>query len=97
KLRGEASDALALNEFIGFMSPGKGKRAYPGAPPTIPHPTAMRSDCMRCHGPNGVAGLKTSHPYRQSCTQCHAPSAELDQRLFDSLVFHGKARAFLSE
>ncbi|MBA4150237.1 MAG: diheme cytochrome c precursor [Verrucomicrobia bacterium] len=91
KLRGQAGEALALNDFIGFMSPGKGTRAYEGAPPTIPHPTSMRSDCMSCHGPNGVAGLKTSHPYRQSCTQCHAPSAELDQRLFEHSVFPPKA------
>lgn len=97
KLPGEASDALALNEFIGFISPGKGKRAYEGAPPTIPHPTSMRSDCMSCHGPTGVAGLKTSHPYRQSCTQCHAPSAELDQRLFENSPFPGKAPEILGK
>jgi cytochrome c-type protein NapB len=85
------SEPLAMNDFAGFVSPGNGKRAYEGAPPTIPHPTSMRSDCMSCHGPNGVAGLRTSHPYRQSCTQCHAPSAEMDQRLFEAIDFPGKA------
>jgi nitrate reductase (cytochrome), electron transfer subunit len=72
---------LASNEFSGLETYGSGQRAYHGAPPTIPHPTIMRSDCASCHGISGAVGLKTSHPWRQSCTQCHAPSAELDQRL----------------
>jgi cytochrome c-type protein NapB len=74
------SDPLAENLFAGWFSPNTGSRAYAGAPPTVPHPTTMRSDCLSCHGPGGQVGLRTSHPARQSCTQCHAPSAELDQR-----------------
>ena len=74
------SEAAAGNLFAGWFSPNAGSRAYPGAPPTVPHPTTMRSDCLSCHGPGGQVGLRTSHPARQSCTQCHAPSAELDQR-----------------
>lgn len=71
---------MPANTFLGLASPTSGERAWQGAPPTIPHTTAMRTDCMSCHGPSGRAGLRTSHPWRQSCTQCHAPSAVLDQR-----------------
>lgn len=67
------------NSFVGLESAGAGPRAWPGAPPQIPHPTLMRSRCESCHGQLAL-GLRTSHPWRQSCTQCHTPSAALDQR-----------------
>lgn len=67
------------NSFVGRPAPGRGERAWPVAPPTIPHTTWMRQNCASCHGALST-GLRTSHPWRQSCTQCHAPSAELDQR-----------------
>ena len=70
------------NEFIGVAAPFKGTRAWPQAPPTVPHGTLMRSDCLSCHGPSGLFGLRTPHPDRQSCLQCHAPNAELDQHKF---------------
>ena len=57
-----------------------GPRAWPGAPPAIPHTTLMRDDCLACHGPGGREGMRSSHPERQECRQCHAPSATLDQR-----------------
>lgn len=72
---------LAANTFAGLPTFGRGERAHPGAPPTIPHPTLMRSRCETCHGPKGLLGLRTPHPYQQSCSQCHAPSARLDQRV----------------
>jgi cytochrome c-type protein NapB len=72
--------ALTENTFAGLASPERGERAWPGAPPTIPHATWMRTQCSSCHGAGGRQGLKTSHPYRQSCTQCHGPSAALEQR-----------------
>lgn len=65
------------NTFTGLVRWGKGGRAWPGAPPTIPHPTLMRSDCASCHGTFG--SLKTTHPWRQSCTQCHVANAANDQ------------------
>lgn len=68
------------NTFVGLRTPGRGTRAWEGAPPTIPHPTQMRTRCASCHGPAGREGLQTSHPWRQSCTQCHGLSATLDQR-----------------
>lgn len=57
----------------------------PGAtlpPPKIPHATFMRGDCVSCHGPAGLFGLRTPHPERQSCLQCHVPDASLDQYHF---------------
>ncbi len=67
------------NGFAGLTRSGPGERAYPGAPPTIPHTTWMREDCLSCHGPVARPGLRTTHPYLTNCTQCHAPSAALDQ------------------
>lgn len=67
------------NAFSGVVAWGKGSRAWAGAPPTIPHPTLMRSDCSSCHGVLGAQGLKTPHPARQSCTQCHVSDANNDQ------------------
>lgn len=72
---------IAANEFKGVFPSGKGSRANEFAPPTIPHPTWMRQDCNSCHGPKGLYGLRTPHPWQQSCTQCHAVSALLDQRV----------------
>ena len=69
--------ALPENAFVGKASAGKGPRAWLGAPPTIPHPTFMREQCASCHGPGGLAGLRTPHPQRGSCEQCHVPAAEL--------------------
>ncbi|MCY1022778.1 nitrate reductase cytochrome c-type subunit [Pyxidicoccus sp. MSG2] len=68
------------NRFVGRASSGGGARAWPGAPPTMPHSQQMRSECVSCHGPTGRPGLRTSHPERQSCVQCHASSAVLDGR-----------------
>lgn len=79
-------EPLTENQFVGLNAPLKGSRAWPQAPPTVPHSTLMRSDCNSCHGPQGLFGLRTPHPNRQACVQCHAPGAELDQRLFFSSV-----------
>ncbi|MGE3311948.1 MAG: hypothetical protein AB7O66_18435 [Limisphaerales bacterium] len=64
---------LAGNSFVGGVSVGRGSRAWPEAPPTIPHSTWMRENCASCHGPTGLVGLRTSHPERMLCTQCHVP------------------------
>ncbi len=74
--------SIAGNDFVSAPPPLKGSRAWPQAPPTIPHSTLMRSDCLSCHGPRGLFGLRTPHPDRQSCVQCHVSDAELDQRVF---------------
>jgi cytochrome c-type protein NapB len=72
-------DPQAENEFRGIGRAGPGSRAWPGAPPTIPHSTWMRQDCTACHGLVARAGIRTTHPWLTNCTQCHAPSAKLDQ------------------
>ncbi|MBT9556289.1 MAG: hypothetical protein IV100_09685 [Myxococcales bacterium] len=71
-------NALPVAQFEG-LPPKRGERAWGGAPPVIPHPTFLRERCMSCHGPTGNDPIRTSHPWRQSCTQCHAPDAERDQ------------------
>lgn len=78
----EPEPAVATS-FEGLAAPGRGSRAWPGAPPTIPHATFMREDCASCHGAQGASPIRTSHPWQVSCTQCHAPSATLDQAVFD--------------
>jgi len=70
------------NSFEGLPAPAAGHRAYPGAPPQMPHTTWMRNNCTSCHGPSGLNGLRTTHPWRRNCTQCHAPPAESHQLLF---------------
>lgn len=67
------------NSFAGLYRSGPGDRAFPNAPPTIPHTTWLREDCMSCHGTIARPGLRTTHPWFSACTQCHAPSSELDQ------------------
>lgn len=75
-------DGSVDNSFVGLPAPKAGKRAYPGAPPTIPHSQWMRKNCSACHGgPNGWSGMESTHPWRTNCTQCHAPSASLDQAI----------------
>lgn len=69
------------NEFAGLPAPTAGPRAFIGAPPQIPHSTWMRSDCMSCHGYAGRLGIRTTHPWRNSCQQCHTPSATMEQTM----------------
>lgn len=71
----------AANEFAPLAFGGPGQRAWPGAPPVMPHQLWMRQRCDSCHGVSGHPGLRTSHPDRQSCVQCHAPQAAIEQSL----------------
>jgi cytochrome c-type protein NapB len=62
-------------------------RAYPGAPPRIPHGITqeelLNGTCNSCHERGGYAprfGLYapvTPHPQYGQCLQCHVPDAEL--------------------
>lgn len=63
------------SDFLGLDFPGKGTRAHPLAPPTIPHKTFMRDNCLSCHGPTGKQRIATPHPWRSQCQQCHVPDA----------------------
>ena len=74
-----AAFTLAHNTFIGLEAAQGGERAWLGAPPTIPHTTFMRENCMSCHGPQGPDPIRTTHPWQTNCMQCHAPSATLNQ------------------
>jgi cytochrome c-type protein NapB len=72
------SSVAVENSFVGSASPGHGPRAWPVAPPQIPHRSFMRERCASCHG-IWATGIASSHAARQNCTQCHTPAAEADQ------------------
>lgn len=77
----DVDNEVATN-FVGLPAPLRGQRAFPGAPPSIPHSQWMRENCLACHGgPYGWPGMESTHPWRSNCTQCHAPSATLDQAI----------------
>lgn len=78
------SELFRENTFVGLPAPTAGPRAFPGAPPQIPHTTWMRSDCMSCHGYEGRFGIRTTHPWRNNCLQCHTPAAAMEQTLMNS-------------
>ena len=65
------------NSFTPLERWGRGSRAAPGAPPTIPHGTQLRERCDSCHGVL-AEGLRTSHACQASCQQCPGRSAALD-------------------
>ena len=60
------------------------RRAYPGAPPVIPHAVDERDAfgraCLACHAEGGWApkfeayAPVTPHPEMTSCRQCHVPA-----------------------
>jgi nitrate reductase (cytochrome), electron transfer subunit len=77
---GERNQAISsLSSFVGAFPLGQASRAGEGAPPTIPHAVTHRESCLSCHGPQGNAPIRTTHPERASCLQCHAPDSKLDQ------------------
>jgi nitrate reductase (cytochrome), electron transfer subunit len=76
------STTTVINQFRALQARLSGSRAWEGAPPTIPHTTFLRDNCLSCHGAGGPEPIRSTHPWRSSCLQCHAPSAELDQILF---------------
>ena len=75
------------------------RRAYPGAPPKIPHEVqpdmAGGNNCLTCHDNGGyVAKFSaytplTPHPGMENCRQCHVPETtetlfqETDWKTFD--------------
>lgn len=66
-------------------------RAYPGAPPRIPHGLTTeefrRERCNTCHERGGYSqrfeayAPVTPHPEQSACLQCHASNAEVVGRL----------------
>lgn len=71
------SETFVENAFEGRPQDLRsGTRAYPGAPPVMPHPLFMRENCAACHsGPAAREEIRTSHPERPNCLQCHAVEA----------------------
>lgn len=80
----ETDELFVASEFVGLkqdMRPGG--RLHDLAPPTIPHKTFMRENCVACHsGPAAREEIRTSHPERVRCRQCHVPVETLT-------AFHG--------
>ncbi len=70
-------DEAALRQA---MSTRASRRAFDGAPPTIPHAIDERSSasCLTCHRRGARIGGRTapaiSHEPYANCTQCHVPS-----------------------
>ena len=62
------------NTFVGVAAAAAGPRAWSIAPPQVPHTAAMRERCLSCHGVLGQDAMRSTHPWRESCTQCHALS-----------------------
>jgi nitrate reductase (cytochrome), electron transfer subunit len=73
------ANEFRTSTFVGLPAPTEGPRAYPGAPPQIPHSTWMRVECLSCHGDSSYRGLQSTHPWRQNCQQCHTPASNLEQ------------------
>ncbi len=61
------------NAFAGLRQDlRRGARLNPFAPPTLPHKTFMRENCIACHsGPAAREEIRTDHPTRPRCRQCH--------------------------
>ena len=72
-----ADDLFAENSFVGLPQDLRsGGRLHLAAPPTVPHKTFMRENCIACH--SGAAAreeIRTSHPERTRCRQCHVAVA----------------------
>ena len=80
-------ESSVANTFVGLPTPSSGDRAFPGAPPAIPHSTWMRKNCLSCHG--GIAGwpgLEVTHRWRTNCRQCHGVSAQLEQAVVANTI-----------
>lgn len=76
-VRPEAKDTFEPTTFAPAQHVELPKGAIPGAPPRIPHPLDMRSNCVACHGgPAAPKEIRTSHPERANCRQCHVTGAE---------------------
>lgn len=95
------------NDLKELLAERNHRRAFEGAPPTIPHTISQLSSasCITCHSPespvsiSGQTPAKMSHPYFANCTQCHVPSDGLktlteaeEDRLVVTSFFHGRGQ-----
>ena len=87
KLPSLRPDLFAPREPAGLSAKSAGlaaratRRAYAGAPPTIPHQVSSRSaaSCLSCHAEGQQVGDRVASPMPHAllvnCLQCHAPPA----------------------
>jgi nitrate reductase (cytochrome), electron transfer subunit len=78
--RREGAKVRRLAEFYS-------RRAYPGAPPYVPHPVAnqqlMADRCTTCHEKGGYVPMYNAyapvspHPEKENCRQCHVTQANV--------------------
>ena len=74
-----ATPPLTPDEVDALLLRRVSRRAYSGAPPTVPHPIDQResTSCLACHGtPTRIGATdvpQISHPPYTHCIQCHAP------------------------
>jgi nitrate reductase (cytochrome), electron transfer subunit len=65
--------------------------ALPGGPPTIPHGSQLRENCLACHmGAGAVEEIRTTHPERANCRQCHVPGVEAGNGEFTRSAASGR-------
>ena len=84
------SDEVSTRTLADFHS----RRAYPGAPPVVPHKVLDPSGrgCLGCHGEGGwVPDFKaytpvTPHPHWTNCLSCHIPGTERSRFRENSFV-----------
>lgn len=69
---------FADTTFVGLRQDlRRGARLNAAAPPTMPHGTFLRENCLACHsGPAAREEIRTDHPERERCRQCHVPVTE---------------------
>lgn len=97
------STALTADQLAEVLMVRSERRAFSGAPPTVPHEISQMSSasCMACHdtGSDYVIGgtrpSAISHPYYANCTQCHVPADGLrslteEERLVVESSFEGR-------
>lgn len=85
-----------------YMQERTSRRAFDGAPPTVPHPIEQMSvaECLVCHTEARYLGKNVyapamSHEMMPNCTQCHVEqdSAAFDSFLLAKNTFDGIVRA----
>jgi len=68
---------LNQNDKLESLAQREERRAFNGAPPTIPHTIDQYTSrgCMACHGEGlrskSIRASKMPHPFYANCTQCH--------------------------
>ena len=72
-----AADGIGLKPKLHALANREGRRAFNGAPPTVPHPIDQMSSqaCAACHTDGWKSPTlripKMPHPFFANCTQCH--------------------------